>query len=434
MSKKNIFNTIAVTFIFVSAFFFGCNNASDAGIGIIPKDALIKLESFDTLHIEAYTYKDDSVLSSKVANGLLGAYIDPVLGKTRSTFVMQISPMQISTFGDNPVADSMKLFLRYIPDTTAPLYGNIHAEMLLKIHEVKTKLSFDSSYYTTYRPEWLELGDLMANTSFIPEDGRNDTVMLEVMLENSVAQRIIDEFDQWNDVADPRDTSFTDYFQGLFIESNDIGYDGSLCIFSLTNTETKAILYYHNDEDTLQLSFFVPSISNRFNMVEQQYDAPGFLPDLENPESKEDSVVYIQGLGGLKIRLKTPGIDSLMKTGIWGVNKAELLLTAENSSLTSEDKFPAPPKLKILAIKPDGTTEMVVDYLGENSYLGVNYVDGTYKFDITYYIQQIFSGSIENDGFYILSNSDYDNPSRVVIKGTNNQNPLKLALTLRRLQ
>jgi hypothetical protein len=433
MNNKNIFITIAVTFIGVSAFFFGCTDPTDAGIGIIPEDALIKLESFDTLAIEAYTYKDDSVLSSKVAYGILGSYIDPVLGKTKSGFVMQIVPGAISGFGNNPIADSMKLFLRYIADSTAPLYGNMSSEMLLKVYEVKSNLSMDTTYYTFYKPEWLDLGEVLAQTNYFPEDGRNDTVMLAADLNTSFGQRIMDNYDEWNDVADPRDTSFLDYFKGMYIESNDIGYDGSLSIFNLLNSETKAVLYYHNDEDTLELSFLVPNISVRFNMIEHLYDASGFLPDLDNPESVEDSVVYIQGLGGLKARLKMPGLDSLKKSGLWGVNKAEIILHSENSSLTQEDDFPAVPQLKILAIKPDGSTEVVTDYIGETSYLGVNYENGSYLFDITYYVQKILSGEIENDGFYILSNSDYYNPSRVVITGTKHQNPLKMRLTLRKL-
>ena len=433
MKKKKIFITIAVTFIWVSAFFFGCTDPTDAGIGIIPEDALIKLESFDTIAIEAYTYKDDSVLSSKTASGILGSYIDPVFGKTKSGFVMQISPGAITGFGDNPVADSMKLFLRYIADTTAPLYGNMNTEMIFKVSEVKNDLSIDSSYYTFYRPEWLDLGEVLAETTYFPEDGRNDTVVLAVDLNTSFGQRIMDNYDEWNDVADPRDTSFYNYFKGMYIESNNIGYDGSLSIFNLLDSETKAVLYYHNDEDTLELSFLVPSLSVRFNMIEHLYDAPGFLPDLDNPESVEDSVVYIQGLGGLKARLKIPGLDSLKKSGLWGVNKAELILYSENSSLSQEDDFSAPSQLKILAIKPDGSTEVLVDYLGETSYLGVNYENGNYLFDITYYVQQILSGAVENDGFYILSNSNFVDPSRVVITGTKHQNPLRMRLTLRKL-
>lgn len=433
MNKKNIFLTIAVTLIWFSAFFFSCSDPTDVGIGIIPEDALIKLETFDTIAIEAYTYKDDSVLSSKVASGILGSYIDPVFGKSKSSFVMQISPGAFNGFGTNPVADSMKLFLRYIADSTAPLYGNMTAEMMFKVSEVKTNLSVDSAYYTFYKREWLDLGEVLADTSYFPKDGRNDTIALSINLNTVFGQRIINDFDEWNDVEDPRDTSFTDYFKGMYIESNDIGYNGSLSIFNLLNAETKAILYYHNDNDTLSLSFIVPNISVRFNMIEHLYDAPGFLPDLNNPESAEDSVVYIQGLGGLKTKLKIPGLNSLKNSGLWGVNKAEIILHSENSTISKEDDFPAPPKLRILAIKPDGSTEFVVDYIGESSYLGVKYENGSYLFDITYYVQQILSGAIENDGFYILSDSNYDNPSRVVITGTKHQNPLKMKLTLRKL-
>ncbi|MCF6243378.1 MAG: DUF4270 domain-containing protein, partial [Bacteroidales bacterium] len=268
MNKKNISITIAVTFIWVSAFFFGCTDPTDAGIGIIPEDVLIKLESFDTIAIETYTYKDDSVLSSRVASGLLGSFIDPVFGKTKAGFVMQISPGPTNGFGNNPVADSMKLFLRYIADTTAPLYGNMNSEMLFKVYKVKNNLSVDSSYYTFYKPKWLDLGEVLAETTYFPKDGRNDTVVLSVNLNTSFGQRIMDDYNEWDDVVDPRDTSFTNYFKKMYIKSNNIGYDNTLSIFNIVNAETKAVLYYHNTEDTLELSFLVPNTNIRFNMVE----------------------------------------------------------------------------------------------------------------------------------------------------------------------
>jgi len=433
MNKKNIFLTIAVTSILVSAFFFGCKDATDAGIGIIPEDALVKLESFDTLAISAYTYQDDSVLSSKISKGLLGCYIDPVFGKTRASFVTQIAPGIFNDFGTNAIADSMRLFLRYNADTTAPIYGNMNTQMLFKIYEINSELAIDSNYYTWYKPEWLDLGNVLADTLYYPQDGRNDTIIFNVSLSKTFAQQLIDDFDEWNDVEDPRDTSFLDYFNGIYIESSPIGVDGSLTIFDLLDAETKAILYYHNDEDTLSLTFYTPTIGIRFNMIEQIYDASGFLPDLDNPEAKEDSVVYIQGLGGLKVKLKMPGLDSLKNAGSWGVNKAEIILKTEENILTNELTFPAPLDLNIYAINEDGSIEYVTDYIGQSSYLGAPYEDGVYKFDITYYVQQILNGDVENNGLYIVSGKSNIDPSRVVLTGTKHSNPLKLALTLRKL-
>ena len=91
-------------------------------------------------------------------------------------------------------------------------------------------------------------------------------------------------------------------------------------------------------------------------------------------------------------------------------------------------------QLKILAVKPDGSTEAISDYIGQNSYLASSYDDGQYLFDITYYVQEIINGSIENDGFYIMSNNDYNSPARVIIKGSKNSNPVKLSLTLRKIK
>ena len=432
MNKKFLLST-AVALMLVSAFFFGCKKSADAGIGIIPEDKLIIFESSDTIDIEAYTYPVDSVITSKISSALLGSYIDPVFGKAQAGFVIQILPGATSGFGTGAVVDSMILSLRYSPDSLVPQYGNQGATMNFIAQEITTELYRDSSYYSNYRPEWFNLSDELVNTTFNPEDGRNDTLVLDIPLNQAFGQKIIDNYDFWHDDVEPTDTSFYDFFQGMYIKSNDIPYDGSISTFNIMDAYSRAILYYHNDEDTLSLSFTISQFSTRFNLFSHLHDAPGFLPDLDNPEAREDSVVYMQGISGLKVKIKMPGLDKLKESGLWGVNRAELVLPVEDRSLTFETQYPAPLKANILGITEEGNLQFLDDYLGEVNYLGVNYSEDKYVFDITYRVQQILSGSIENNGFFLFPGTDFTNPSRVVLTGSEHSNRMKLILTLRKM-
>ncbi|MEN8120092.1 MAG: DUF4270 family protein [Bacteroidota bacterium] len=428
------FFSIAVILMLASAFFFGCNKSADAGIGIIPEDKLIHLESSDTIDIEAYTYPIDSIVTSNVSSVLLGSYDDPVFGKVKAGFVIQITPGATSGFGANPVADSIVLSLRYASDSLIPQYGEQGATMNFIAQEINTQLYRDSSYYNTYKPEWLNLSDELVNTTFIPEDGRNDTVVLDVPLNQAFGQKIIDNYEFWHDDVEPTDTSFYDFFQGMYIKSNDIPYNGSISTFSILDNYSKAVLYYHNDDDTLELSFSISQYSTRFNMYSHLHDAPGFLPDLNNPGEVQDSVVYMQGMGGLKVKIEIPGLDELKKSGLWGVNRAELVLpVVEDKLLTYENEYPVPLKANILGVTNEGGLQFLDDYLGETGYLGVNYSDNKYIFDITYRVQQILSGSIENNGFFLFPGTDYINPSRVVLTGPEHSNRMKLILSLRKI-
>ena len=400
MNKKYLLST-AVALMLVSAFFFGCNKSADTGIGIIPKDKLIILESADTIDIEAYTYPVDSIITSNASSALLGSYIDPVFGKVKAGFMMQILPGATSGFGTGAVIDSMILSLRYTPDSLAPQYGAQAATMNFIAQEITTELFRDSNYYSNYPPERFMLSDEIVNTTFNPKDGRNDTVVLDIPLNLSFGQKIIDNYDFWHDDVEPADTSFYDFLRGMYITSNDIPYDGSISTFNLIDAYSKAVLYYHNDEDTLSLSFTISQYSTRFNLFSHVHDAPGFLTDLDNPEAKQDSVVYMQGIGGLKIKINIPDLDKLKESGLWGVNKAELILPVEDRLLTLETQYPAPLNAKILGITEDGSLQYLDDYLGDASYLGVNYSEDKYIFDITYRVQQILSGSIENNGFFL---------------------------------
>ncbi len=403
------------------------------GIGVIPEDKLIILESADTIDIEAYTYPIDSIITSNVTSALLGSYIDPVFGKVKAGFVIQILPGATSGFGTGAEVDSMILSLRYTSDSLAPQYGTQSATMNFIAQEITTELFRDSSYYSNYRPEWFNLSDEIVNTTFNPEDGRNDTVVLDIPLNLDFGQKIIDNYDFWHDDVEPADTSFYDFLQGMYITSNDIPYDGSISTFSILDAYSRAVLYYHNDEDTLSLSFTISQFSARFNLFSHVHDAPGFLPDLENPGVVQDSVVYMQGIGGLKVKIEMPGLDKLKETGLWGVNKAELVLPVEDRLLTSETQYPAPLKANILGITEEGNLQFLDDYLGEAGYLGVNYSEDKYVFDITYRVQQILSGSIENNGFFLFPGTDFINPSRVVLTGPEHANRMKLILTLRKM-
>ena len=197
---------------------------------------------------------------------------------------------------------------------------------------------------------------------------------------------------------------------------------------------SKVVLYYHNDDDdSLELSFSISQYSTRFNLFSHVHDAPGFLPDLNNPESKQDSVLYMQGLGGLKVKVKIPALDKMRESGLWGVNRAELVLPAENKLITSEINYPAPLKANILGLTDEGELQFLDDYVGAANYLGVDYSDNKYTFDITYRVQRILSGSIANNGFFLFPVSDFINPSRVVLTGPEHSNRMKLILTLRKL-
>lgn len=431
MNKKNILNA-AFALILLSAFFFACNKDSDNAIGIIPKDKLIKVSTNDTIAIKAYTYRVDSIISSKVSTVLLGSYNDPIFGSSKSEFVIQITPGSISGFGTNAVADSIVLSLRYSSDSLMPIYGNKNTPITFNAFEIGTKLYPDSNYYSSLDPTRLNLTDELANTTFVPEDGRNDTVMLDIHLAQSLGQKIIDNYEYWHDDVAPADTSFYDFFSGIYVKTNDMPYDGALSAFSIMDPRSKATLYYHNSEDTLTLSFSISQFSTRINLFSHLHDIPNF-PDLDNPDTQQDSVVYLQGNGGLKVKIEIPELDTIKNLGLWGVNRAELVLNAEDRFLTEETNFPAPLKVQLLKIEDDGSLNFLDDYIGDNGYLPVGYEDNKYIFDITYTIQQILSGAINNNGFFLFPTSNYSNPSRVVLTGPKHSNKMKLILTLRKL-
>ncbi len=421
MYNKLGFSVISIIMLF-SAFFFSCNKSSDAGLDIVPEDYLIKTSAVDTFRVVARTYKIDSLLTSNISDGLLGSYIDPIFGDFKASFVMEISPLTVPSFGTDPVLDSVVLYLRY--DT---VFGNKSVVQTINISEITERVRVDSSYFSNLDPSTLGPIPLSlevpVDLTFKPES--DSLLVLKLPLE--FGRKLFDN------VADWKDTTFATFFKGFLISTNST-IDASISAFNLFHSDTRLSLYYHNSTtDSLQYKFTVSNTCSRFNLFDQQYNSPDFIADLVNPEAHEDSVVYLQGGSGLKVKIQFPYLDLLKNQGTWGVNRAELIINADPSTISTQSIYSPPTNVVLYAINDEGKLEFLSEYLLSNEYLGVKYSSNQYIFDISFITQKIITGKRKNNGFVLMVKDGNIIPSRIVLSSGKHSSPMKLALTLTKL-
>jgi len=409
-------------FLLISAFFFACNDATDVGLGLIPNDDLISMSIDSTLEIEAYTYRIDSTKTSSSAYAIIGSYIDPIFGSVRSSFVTQTKIGEATDFS-NAVLDSIVLYLRY--KTNAPFaYGNTLNVHNLYVYEIGYNF-IDSTYYSNFNSALIAKNNILATSRFSYANRINDSI-LSIKLSYDYGQRIISSSSVWTDA------NFNNYFNGIWIKTDDTPEDAAITLFDINSEDTKVTLYYKNSSaNSLSYDFLIGATCLKMNLFNHTYNN-NILANINNHE-QVDTVVYVQGLQGLKSKILIPELDNLKAEGDWAVNRAELILTAADESYTFEAGYPAPTHLSILGVGDDGQMIYLAQYLTSDSYLGTNYLGNKYKFDITYRVQQILSGEVNNNGFYILTQNTYSNPSRIVLGGTNHKNKMKLILTLTKI-
>jgi hypothetical protein len=439
MYKKISYFTFLLSLF--SILFTACHKNTDIGLNIIPSRYILDPNALDTFTIEAYTQRVESMVTSGYYRGTVGLYIDDFIGTVKASFITEMRHSGENDFGTSPTIDSVVMYLKYNTETMTT-YGKRNSSTKIRIYEIHDSLSLDANYHSDYQID-PSPSDLLAASSFVPAEVLEDTIKIKndtmsatvaIRMDNSFGQRLIDHYQDWIDIT------FATYFKGFYFTSDTAE---SISIFDLSSASSKVTLYYSNTTDDLDhaYTFNFNTECTNFNIFEHTYDGPKFLPDLSDPDPVQDSVVYLQGASGLRAKIKIPYLDKLHEQGSWIVNQAKLIVQSESYAATSESQYPAPEQLVILAINiNDGDTTLnsledftTYDQYGNLVYAGVEYNEGDYIFDITYFAQQVVNGKKTNNGLMIMLKDGAYNPSRVILKSGNHSNGMKLLLNITKI-
>ena len=440
---KHLFSvTIAFLFFLCCILFFtGCiKPESSIGLGLQPETDLLNLVTTDTLTLEIFTVREDSLETDELSTAVLGRVFQPRIGWTTAGFATQLRLSAPGVnFGTNPQVDSLFLSLRFTGDT----YGQLSPQSLL-VQQLADSISLDSTYYSNFNPEVTHdiLNDeLQEEISLNPSDDLiigEDTIVSQIRLnlKPSLGQTILD---QDTSVFNSNE-AWLDFFPGIVVstQGNGVGAAG----IDISSGLSLMRLHYHNDTDTSFYDFLISPLSARVNMFSQGYVAD--LSSLNIPAN--DSVfvdgsrsLYIMSGAGLKTHLKIPFLESINNSidTISGdtislgcaIQKAELIFTLDDSYFDS--RYPPQDQLYILTENSEGSPISTPDQMSS----GVN-IDGyydsqnkTYRFNISRSIQHLlnrssgayygnFSPEIPIPPFYIVSSRAGISIQGVVLNGT----------------
>ena len=452
---KHLFSvTIAfLLFLFCIVLFTGCvKPESSIGLGLQPETDLLNLVTTDTLTLEIFTVREDSLETDELSTAVLGRVFQPRIGWTTAGFATQLRLSAPGVnFGTNPQVDSIFLSLRFTGDT----YGQLSPQSLL-VQQLTDSISLDSTYYSNFNPEVTHdiLNDeLQGRVSLNPSDDLiigEDTIVSQIRLnlKSSLGQTILDQ----DTSVFNNNESWLDFFPGIVVstQGNGVGAAG----IDISSGLSLMRLHYHNDTDTSFYDFLISPLSARVNMFSQDYVAA--LSTLNSPAN--DSVfvdggrsLYIMSGAGLKTHIKIPFLESINNSidTISGdtislgcaIQKAELIFTLDDSYFDS--RYPPQDQLYILTENSEGSPISTPDQMS----LGVN-IDGyydsqnkTYRFNISRSIQHLLNRSSgayygnfspENPipPFYIVSSRAGISIQGVVLNGTDaGENRPQLVIT-----
>ena len=253
------------------------------------------------------------------------------------------------------------------------------------------------------------------NIQFAANKAVGYTSTLAPQLRITLSQYIRNDFvitTPWVTFAD--NTSFPQFFKGIYIMSTPAAGAGSIVSFSLLNPLSNITLYYHQSlviSTAYSYNFIMDNGTvariNHFNHTKYFYADTYLRNELAGGKDTVigNKYLYVQSMAGLKVRIQYPYLKNLTKKGRIAINKADLIIPVDDSTYASESSLStyAPPYQLVLLEEQNGLIRYLLDQYEGTSYFGgiYNAAKKEYKFNIARHIQQIVDGIKENYGLSV---------------------------------
>lgn len=317
---------------------------------------VIGLKNFNTgsypIPITSYNKKLDSLRINNLSANLLGVYNDPVYGQSKASIITQITPTEFDTsFGDNPVIDSVILTIPYYNKITSTdaggnsvysisdsLFGSAPIKLsifqnnyFLRDFNPNTELEAIQNYYS-HASDAVNSTDNFAITetstinfddhkgpliyednAFVPS---SDAIVLKKVSTDGtetterVAPALRTHLDTafWTAAIIDKEGSdelrnannFYNYFRGLYFKAEAINGDGNMLLFNIAGSNSNITIYYSYDSsvdstEKLKDTYVLNFIGNKLNPFINDYN----LVSLENGDKTNgDEKLYLKGSEG----------------------------------------------------------------------------------------------------------------------------------------
>lgn len=418
-----------------------CNKLSELGVDLLPGTDDIGAVFTDTFTLITHTVAEDSILSSATVNNLVGHLYDPYFGSTYAAFFTELQlPTNDVDFGapDTLFVDSVVLTL-----DVAGIYGYRHVAQNLLVYEVTEPMSPkpEQGYFSTRS---FATSSEPVGKKFLYVPNVTDSVQvldgklpphLRIRLTDRLGQRLLQ---QSGGEALKNDSNFKKFFRGLCVaaDTQATPFGANILYINLQSAVSGLQLYWHTPaRDSLHFSFPVGSREVRTNYFRHHYGQSLVAQWMQSGNSGGDSVVFVQGAGGVKTRISIPHLNQLSNVVI---NKAELVITSVLDDSRTDSIFAPPDQLVCVTLDSSGKDVALADVTGALDFGGTvirkvtinrrSYVQ--YRFSIARQIQELVDGKQEDRGLFLIPFRRAEVANRLMAGGGNRSDLARMKLVL----
>jgi hypothetical protein len=402
----------------------GCKEDSNIlGRDILPSgdDLLVKIDS--SVVISAYTITGKHIITTANNYYPIGSLRDSIFGFSTAGIVAQFAPVSLLPPSSIINIDSMILTLG---KTSA--YGDSLTSQTVRVYEMNEKLYWDSSYYSDYNISGKYFPTELGSANFAPKD-----TVIRISLTN---YDYINQFIGQPDSVFEKEVNFLNVFKGYYIKPDSVSQGGGFASISSKSVNTRLDMYYNGGStggaSSLYTMYF-DSYTAKFNVYNHYYTGFPVSKNL-NVQGSNDSVLFVEGLAGVSIRLSFPQLNTFLqsKTKKYAINKASLIVPVENLALGNVPESNYPVRLMLFQLKNNGDYNYVYDFKINEAYFNGTYnkAKKAFVFNIGLHLQSYLSGKIENSDLILVSYSSNESPKRAVLGGAGGiKSKIKLMVT-----
>ncbi len=404
------------------------------GLELLKDSEVLNIGTVDTLSIKAFTVEPKHLYTTSQIISPLGSYTDPVFGVVKAEFLAQYAFSTYQEFGIGSVPDSLviELFCKNY-------YGNPEFTPKINVYELTSDLIDSIEYFSDFDPSGMynvnkiNISDAKFRSLNI-NPNNTDSSLIQIHLSNEYAAKIMHSRFVGDSLFYIEDSVFKAHVKGLYFEVEQAGEDGSIYYTEPVNLLSRIVLYYHNDEDTLDYDYYFYGSYMKVNIYDFNNHNEAKIPYL-NDENFQDTAIYIQSMGGTAVNINIPYLTELTDLlGNVAINKAELIIPVLTDSI-EQLTYKIPSQLGLRSINDEQEEALLSDdpsVFRLSGYYGGLYDNEihAYRFNISNYMQDIFNGAEYNNlrlfaGYYNQSQYTISyntrEANRVVMASGNNQ-------------
>ena len=401
--RKGFLFTTILSFIFIVILSSCKEEFTELGKSVIPDDEYLGFKRDTLIAVNAYTIQSPVYPTNKQdKNVFLGIINDPVIGKTKYSFMTEIQEPTDIFYKDLTSLDSaiLKLVIR-------DRYGYNNVQQNYSVYRLsKTIESPDSIIYYNNEdpsPYYTEGSIISERTSRI-----GDTLFIK--LKSNFVQALLD------DVKDEEDL-----ISGIYckVDDHDLPIGSVFTIDLLSDTTSFINLHYQDSTELEQqiVKFPINTSGNHIEFTKHIREGYPINQYLLNDTTETDSLIFIQGMNGTDVKLRFKPLSEWIEKGPYAINDVKLIVKLDDNTANRFDAYDIPENL---AIKEGKSIEYLSDITG---YEGFDYAEydkdnKRYVFKITEpFIKHITNADYEEYSLFIRLPNYASDPSRVVLQG-----------------